>query len=691
MMNATPSYKRPMQLERFHYGATYYPEHWSAVDRADDAARMAAAGFSLVRMAEFAWDYLEPEEGVFRFGLFDEAIASLGAQGISTMLCTPTATPPRWLTRGHPEVLRVNADGVPMQHGSRQHVCPSSEVFRAYSRSVTRAMAQHYAEELHVVGWQTDNELNCHFSECHCDNCQASFRDYLRTVYEGDVDALNAAWGTAFWAQSYTDFSEIQTPRAGKPAYPNPAQQLDYYRFISWNTARFQHEQVVILRDAAPRWFITHNGTFAHIDYRGTFGRDLDFLGYDVYPFFDHDPDHRPSSQAFNLDHARAWSGNFMIPEQQSGPGGQGSYLHDTPEPGEIRRMAYTSIAHGADSLLFFRWRTCRFGAEEYWCGILDHDNVTRRRYDEVKQLGKELQTIGAEVLGTRVHVDVGIAAADVDVYDAHSTMSMGLPSPRQVAEAVHSGFLARGYAVGCVHPSDDLSDLKVYVIPHWALFSSEWLPNLQSFVEQGGVLVIGALSATKDWHNNVVSETPPGVFAKLAGIRVAEYGRQNARHERLWTLRFYPGNDLVHSEHWYESLEALPGTHICGRWQERHLRLKAGVTSRKVGDGTVFYVGTYLDSALVEAMLPFLTEARPDLAPLWPDVPPGVHVAMREDAVKRLWFVTCNIDDTVVVPSLPAGADLLSGKVTGRRQYLQHYEVLVIKQNLEPVIPDQT
>lgn len=683
MKSEALSHLRPAALDRFYYGATYYPEHWRAEDLEQDPARMAAAGFNCVRMGEFAWDLMEPVEGTYRFDVFDEAVARLGDQGISTILGTPTATPPRWLTLAHPEVLRVNADGVPMQHGSRQHVCPSSGVFRDYSRRITRAMAEHFATNAYVVGWQTDNELNCHFSECHCANCQAEFQAYLRHKYGDDIEALNAAWGNGFWSLTYSDFGEIPTPRSGKPAYPNPAHQLDYYRFISWNIARFQHEQVAILREVQPNWFVTHNGTFAHIDYRGEFGEDLDFLGYDVYPFFDTDPEHRPYSQAFNLDHTRAWTGNFMIPEQQSGPGGQAPYFHDNPEPGEVRRMAYTSIARGADSLLFFRWRTARFGAEEYWCGILDHDNVPRRRYDEVKQLGQELQTIGPEVLGTHVRVDVGIAAADVDVYDAHSTMPFGLPSPRRVAETVHAFFLRKGYAVGCVHPSDDLSGLKLFIIPHWALFNPEWLPNLQAFVEGGGILVLGARTATKDWHNNVVAETPPGVLARFAGLRIVEYGRQNAPDKRPWTMRFHPGNAQVHTQYWYEQLDLLPGTATLARWMERHLKLKAAVAARKVGEGAVVYAGTVFTEDLMEALLPPLVERSMDLAPLLPGAPEGVHVTVREDDEKRLWFLINASDAIQNIKELPPGTELVANSGSLGRFYMAAHEVRVIKETL--------
>ena len=680
MRSTEHSHRRAADVPQFLFGAVYYPEHWDAEIRETDAPRMAAAGFNCVRMGEFAWDLMEPEEGTYQFELFDRTIAELGDQGISTILGTPTATPPRWLTFSHPEVLRVDADGVRMQHGSRQHACPSSELFRYYSRAITRAMSEHFADNSHVIGWQTDNELNCHFSECHCSNCQSAFQTFLEDKYE-DIDVLNEVWGNRFWAITYQNFSQIPTPKLGRPAYPNPAHLLDYYRFISWVTARFQHEQVEILREVQPRWFVTHNGTFEHIDYRGTFGRDLDFLSYDVYPFFDTDPDHRPISQAFNLDHARAWTGNFMIPEQQSGPGGQGSYLHDTPEPGEIRRMAYTSLARGADSLLFFRWRTCRFGAEAYWCGILDHDNVPRRRYEEIKTLGEELEVIGPEILGTQVRVDVGIASSDMGVYDAHDTLSLGLPSPKTVAESIHGVCLGRGYAVGCVHPSDDLSGLKVYMIPHWALFNEAWIPNLQTYVEQGGLLVVGARTATKDWHNNVIGETPPGPLVRLAGVRVAEYGRQNAPEPRpLGIQLLHPEKVTVPTRHWYEQLTIQPGTHTIGRWSGRHLNLKPAITLRQVGDGSVMYVGTYLTTELVNTLIPVLESYADTLKPLWSAAPEGVQVVVRENDEKQLWFFVNSTDQVALVSEVPEGDELISGKPAQSRTYLKKNEILVIK-----------
>ncbi|MBM3213075.1 beta-galactosidase, partial [Candidatus Poribacteria bacterium] len=537
--------------------------------------------------------------------LFDNAIERLGKNGISTVLCTPTATPPRWLTMKHPEILRVNADGIKMEHGSRQHCCHSSPIFRQYSRNITIAMAEHYKDNPNIVGWQTDNEFNCHFSECHCDACQVGFQDFLKNKY-GEISKLNKAWGTSFWSQTYSSFDEVLTPRPGKPTYVNPAHQLEYFRYLSYSVTIFQHDQVEILRKINPTWFIFHNGIFSHIDYRGLFTQDLDVLGFDSYPFFSYDSFQRRFSHAFNLDRARAWSGNFIIPEQQSGSGGQRDYFHDNPEPGEIRRMTYISIARGADSLMYFRWRTCRFGAEEYWCGILDHDNIPRRRYNEIKQIGEELTRVGPEILGTSVKVEVAVAACDIDNIDAHIPLHLGTPDPNSVAEGIHRYFYERGFAVGCVHPYDDLSGLKLYIIPHWVIIKPEWIPKLKQFAESGGILIIGARTGTRDINNNVIAETPPGLLTDLCGATIEEYGKCNDQKNRPLYIRF--GNEETPAQIWYEVLQPKTAQ-IIATWNGRHINGMPAITSQCIGKGQVIYIGTYMVHQLIHQIFPVWIE----------------------------------------------------------------------------------
>ncbi len=670
------SHKRSLDIDRFYYGTTYYPEHWDADVREEDAGRMAEAGINIVRMAEFAWDLMEPEEGKYDFTLFSETIARLGMQGIKTILCTPTATPPRWLTEKHPYILRVDSESLVLEHGTRQHCCHTNPLFREYSRKITRAMADYFRKSPDVVGWQTDNEINCHFSECHCDACQEGFREFLKLKFNGNIKELNRTWGNAFWALTYTSFNQICTPKA-RPAYPNPAQMLDYYRFINWSVSRFQHEQIKVLRETNPDWFVTHNGLFRHIDYRGQFTKDLDFLGYDVYPFFQYDPDQRFSDQIWNLDRTRSFSGNFMIPEQQSGPGGQGHYMHDTPEPGEVRRMTWTSIARGCDAFLYFRWRTCRFGAEEYWCGILDHDNISRRRYDEISRVGKEVKKAGPDILGTYVYVDTAVAGIDMDVEEGHGIYSCGLPGPRQMSSSVHRWLREKGYAVGVVHPEDDLSDLRLYVITHWHMFDPAWVPALEKFVRKGGVLVIGARTHIRDNDNNVIARTPPGCLADLAGVKVDEYGRQNMPEKRpLFLLK---GKSKVQTDHWYEILAPDKGTRTSATWASRHLKGTPAATERKLGKGKVIYVGTFLTPEVLDLLMPGAVRSA-GLKKLIPGLPKGVDCSLRTDGKKKVWFLINGTERVKTVSNVPSGTNLFTDKKVPKTLKLKPHEVIIIK-----------
>lgn len=236
---------RTLNLDDFLLGAPHYPKHVDESYWVRDAQRMAAAGFNVVRLGEFAWHIMEPREGHFDFSLFDKAIAVLAAEGIKTIFCTPTATPPRWLTATYPEVLRVDERGRTASHGSRQHADTNSPVYRMHSRRITQALADHFKDNPHVVGWQTDNELNTTASTSYSEATEREFQRWLRDRYE-TIDALNFAWGGHFWALAYDGFDQVPLPRRDNPGFPAPAHMQDYHRFLAHATAAFQHDQVEI-------------------------------------------------------------------------------------------------------------------------------------------------------------------------------------------------------------------------------------------------------------------------------------------------------------------------------------------------------------------------------------------------------------------------------------------------------------
>ncbi|MET0262721.1 MAG: beta-galactosidase, partial [Rariglobus sp.] len=545
------------------------------------------------------------------------------------------------------------------------------------SRIITRALADHFKDNPHVIGWQTDNEFHCHFAEDHSAAAQTAFVEFLRAKFNDDIAALNRTWGTAFWTQTYDRFEDIPTPIAYRPTHPNPAHILDYHRFLDHGVTVFQREQVDILREANSTWFVTHNGCFKSIDYHGDFSRDLDFLSFDSYPFFKYAPDARAADHAFNLDYVRSYAGNFIVMEQQSGPGGQDAYLHDNPEPGELRRMAYASIAHGADGLLLFRERSCPFGAEQYWCGVLDHDNIPRRRYHEAARLGAEMKRVGPAVTGTRVHIDVAVSGGDFTALHAHLPISHGLPNPRQAAEGVHRFFHQHGYAVGCVHPDDSLAGVMLYVLTHYTTFDPAWPSALADWVASGGTLVIGARTGTKDTDNNVVTISAPGVLTELAGVTVSEYGRQNVPEARPLNLRVSASDELT-THLWYEQLEPAAGTEVIASWTTRHLAGTPAITRRVHGKGAVYYVGTYFSDALLSALVTHWT-VRNEL-PAAANLPAGVEQVIRQGPAHRLTFLINHQDTAVTVPNVPAGHNLVTDLPVFGPLCLQPHDVAVIR-----------
>ncbi|WP_299141319.1 beta-galactosidase [uncultured Tateyamaria sp.] len=393
-------------------GVCYYPEHWPEAQWAEDAARMADLGLTWVRIGEFAWKRMESVEGTYDWGWLDRAIETLGAAGLKVVLGTPTATPPAWVVAKHPGMLPVDAEGRVRGYGSRRHYCFSHAGYLEECRRIVTAMAKRYGRNGHVAAWQTDNEYSCHDTVLsYSDAARDAFRDWLRAQFpgagnDGDIAALNAAWGNVFWSMDYDDFDQIGLPNLTVTEV-NPAHAHAFRRFASDQVVAFNRAQVDILRahSDAP---IAHNymGRITDFDHFKV-GADLDIASWDSYPlgFLEDrsgagDAHQRayarqgdPDFQAFHHDLYRAVGreGRWWVMEQQPGPVNWAPY-NPAPLPGMVRLWTWEAFAHGAEAVCYFRWRQAPFAQEQMHAGLLRPDSAEAEAFGEARQVMAELE-----------------------------------------------------------------------------------------------------------------------------------------------------------------------------------------------------------------------------------------------------------------------------------------------------------
>jgi len=388
-------------------GVCYYPEHWPEAVWAEDASRMARAGIRRVRIGEFAWSRIEPRPGELRFEWLDRAIETLGSAGLEVVLGTPTATPPRWMVDRHPDMLGVGAGGEVRGFGSRRHYCFSHAGYREECRRIARLLAERYGADPRVVAWQTDNEYDCHDTALSYSACaRAAFQDWCARRY-GTVEALNTAWGNAFWSMDYQRFDQIGLP-VRTVTEPNPAHVLAFRRFSSDQVVRFNRVQCdeIRKRSGAP---IVHNfmGRMTGFDHHAL-SADLDFVAWDSYPLgFLLDRagasqaekerflrQGHPDFQAFHHDLYRTCGrGRFWVMEQQPGPVNWAPW-NPAPMAGMLRLWAWEAFAHGAETVCWFRWRQAPFGQEQMHAGLLLPDRRPAAGLADVTRVARELDEL---------------------------------------------------------------------------------------------------------------------------------------------------------------------------------------------------------------------------------------------------------------------------------------------------------
>jgi beta-galactosidase len=387
---------------------------------------------------------------------------------------------------------------------------------------------------------------------------------------------------------------------------------------------------------------------------------DLDFVSWDNYwrMQWNIDAPPAPSFAALNHDAMRGLKKqSFWVMEQQSGGGGW-EIVANPPKPGQLRLWAYQSIAHGADGIVFFRWRTCRFGAEEYWHGILDHHGIPGRRYDETARMGAEIQRIGDLIVGSQIRPEVALMQS----YDTRFAFQVQQNNPQFQYEKhfqdLYEGFFRLQVPVDVISEMDNLSGYKVVIVPTMYVLSEETAANLEQFANQGGIVVFTSLTGVKDTFNTVVDQKLPGLVAEMSGIEVEEYVSLPSNRANSVQFGLPDLEDQFAVSTWNEVLSPK-GAEVAAWYTDDYYADQPAVTLSTCGEGKAIYLGTMGGADYYLGIATWVTGLAGIQRLL--AVPSGVEVAERWQGDKRLLFLLNHTETTQSVKLDKPYTDLIS------------------------------
>ncbi|MER7790465.1 beta-galactosidase [Streptomyces sp. NPDC097640] len=650
---------------RLLFGADYNPEQWPREVWEEDVRLMRQAGVNVVSVAIFSWARIQPARDRWDFEWLDEVMDLLHAGGIGVDLATATASPPPWLTTAHPEILPVTASGETLSPGARQHWRPTSPVFREHALRLVTRMAERYADHPALVAWHVSNELGCHNIYDYSDDAARAFRDWLRARYE-TLDALNHAWGTAFWSQRYSDWDQILPPRLAA-SHPNPTQQLDFKRFSSDALKEYLRAERDILRELTPGTPVTTNfmvmGETKGMNY-ADWADEIDFVSNDHYVLpgpQDRDELSFSANLTSGISGGRPW---FLMEHSTSAVNWQPVNL--AKRPGDLARDSLLHVAHGADAVCYFQWRQSAAGAEKYHSAMVPHAGTDSEVFRAVTELGATLQALAPVAGAERERARVGIVY-DWDSWwaseqDSHPS---SLLNYRQEALDWYSALLALGIRADVITTRADLGEYRLLIAPVLHVVPQALAKELTRYAETGGHLVTTYFSGVVDENDHIWLGGYPGALRELLGIRIEEFGpllagdtveldgpdgpdgAEGPATGTLWTDRI--------------TVTDPDGVRILAHYRTGNQAGRPAVTRRAVGEGSAAYVSTRLGADGLTRLLPDLLEGAGVHSELPAEVRGRVELTVRRTADARYLFLVNRTDEQVSLDGL-TGEPLTGG-----------------------------
>lgn len=664
------------KVTKIPYGGDYNPEQWPEETWEEDMRLLKLAHIDIVTLNVFSWAALQSDDDTYHFEQLDKIMNLVRSHGLKVCLATSTGAHPAWMARKHPDILRVESNGMKRKFGGRHNSCPNSPTYQKYAAALAAKLAERYKGYDNIVAWHISNEYG---GVCYCENCEKKFREWLKDKYK-TIDEVNRVWDTAFWGHTFYDFDEIVVPDMRSEHFGHNDRtnfqgiSLDYKRFNSesiLNAFRLEYDAIHAITPDIP---ITTNlmGTYQPLDYQ-MWAKYMDFVSWDNYPAYDAVAEE--TALRHDLMRGLKQGRPFALMEQTPSVTNWHPY-NALKRPGVMRLWSYQAVAHGADTVMFFQMKRSIGACEKYHGAVIDHaGHENTRVFREVAALGAELEKIGSLTLGARTNAKAAIIF-DWDNWWATGYSAGPTVNLKYCDEIFHyyKAFTDLNIAVDIISVEDDPAPYSLVVAPLLYMIKPGHDERIREFVKAGGRFVTTFFSGYVDDHDLVTVGGYPGRLRDILGIWAEEEDAlpEDAHNSFTWQGTSYPAMllcDLLHTE----------GAEVLSTYEHDFYAGMPVLTRNHFGQGYAYYVATRSNAAFYRRLAGDLC-AEAGIAPIM-RTEEHIEVTERTNGNGTFLFLLNHDTQNHTVTLNRAGVDILTDRAyqTGDDLNLAAKDVAII------------
>ncbi|MBQ7906873.1 MAG: beta-galactosidase [Clostridia bacterium] len=575
-------------MKRFYIGAAYYPELWDKSEIDKDIAKMKEYGMNCMRVGEFAWSEMEPREGQVSMDFFKYVVDKLYENGIYTVLCTPSCTPPRWVFKKYPDAMRIRSERfvlTRMDVHARVHPCKSHKGIRLENKRIAGQMAKAFANHPGVIGWQIDNEIYPFDYGCYCERCREEFRKYLKNKF-GTIENVNKCWGMHRWSLDYSDFSEIEPP--SWKAWENPSRNVEWVRFQNSLIYSYIHEQAEAIREYsnAP---IGTDLTTGHLLSYNEMNKGLDVVQHNHY-----NTTEDLYTSTFKFDHYRTMKERpYWITETLLGWNGSLAAENGYRNIGYCYINSLLPIAHGAEMNLYWHFRSHVNGHELGHGAFLNSSGRPNNVSKSVKMITDTLDRCEDLLASTKIKSKIAITySAEAAKVFNFIPLVEGIDEDISKRFAFHFHSALRHYNVDVIETDKCLDSYDVVISPFLVNTDLDsFRERVKAWVENGGTWIVGPLSDIMNEHTTKHKDSPTPFIEEIGGV-YTKY--QLPLEDKSLTASWNDGEEIKIALG-CDAYE-LRGAEGLAHYNTEELDSLSAITRNKVGKGQVIVLGTVPD-----------------------------------------------------------------------------------------------